>query len=365
MAQALPDAAYVDSQYSLLQLSTMAEQGDARAAYLLGTRYASGRAGVRDDSQAVRWFKRAAELELPEAQFNLGVMYATGRGVVREPARAANWFRLSAEQGLADGQHAIGTLYASGTGVPRDQRKAAEWLGKAAAQAHAQAQFNLGVLYEFGQGVSRSPSRAKAWYGKAASGGYAPAAERLQRLRDSIAEVERSGPRRPSVRQPVATAPTTTNSLVRTPKLAVQPLTPTTKRVPKPLPPEPKSVAATTAKPVAKPVARVPRVDPTPSDPLAALAGLDDRRFTVQVISYHSRSRAAAAVRRYGLSEHARIYKKLSRGKTWYVVLYGEFASTEQAKAAIARLPEKLRRARPIVRKVATIRRQLRTQQGG
>ena len=92
MAQALPDAAYVDSQYSLLQLSTMAEQGDARAAYLLGTRYASGRAGVRDDSQAVRWFKRAAELELPEAQFNLGVMYATGRGVVREPARAANWF---------------------------------------------------------------------------------------------------------------------------------------------------------------------------------------------------------------------------------------------------------------------------------
>ena len=67
---------------------------------------------------------------------------------------------------------------------------------------------------------------------------------------------------------------------------------------------------------------------------------------------------------RYELSEHARIYK-LSRGKTWYVVLYGEFASTEQAKAAIARLPEKLRRARPIVRKVATIRRQLRVQQGG
>ena len=346
MAQALPDAAYVDSQYSLLQLSTMAEQGDARAAYLLGTRYASGRAGVRDDSQAVRWFKRAAELELPEAQFNLGVMYATGRGVVREPARAANWFRLSAEQGLADGQHAIGTLYASGSGVPRDQRKAAEWLGKAAAQDHAQAQFNLGVLYEFGQGVSRSLTRAKAWYGKAANGGYAPAAARLQRLRDSIAEVERSGPRRPSVRQPVATAQTT-------------------KRVPKPLPPQPKSVAATTAKPSAKPVARVPRVDPTPSDPLAALAGMDERRFTVQVISYHSRSRAAAAVRRYGLSEHARIYKKLSRGKTWYVVLYGEFASTEQAKAAIARLPEKLRRARPIVRKVATIRRQLRVQQGG
>ena len=42
MAQALPDAAYVDSQYSLLQLSTMAEQGDARAAYLLGSLIESG-----------------------------------------------------------------------------------------------------------------------------------------------------------------------------------------------------------------------------------------------------------------------------------------------------------------------------------
>ena len=64
MAQALPDAAYADSQYSLLQLSTMAEQGDARAAYLPGTRYASGRAGVRDDNQAVRsWSEGLGDFE--------------------------------------------------------------------------------------------------------------------------------------------------------------------------------------------------------------------------------------------------------------------------------------------------------------
>ncbi len=42
MAQALPDAAYADSQYSLLQLSTMAEQGDAQAQLLLVTMYDRG-----------------------------------------------------------------------------------------------------------------------------------------------------------------------------------------------------------------------------------------------------------------------------------------------------------------------------------
>ena len=70
MAQALPDAAYVDSQYSLLQLSTMAEQGDARAAYLLGT-------AMRRDVQAYATTARLCagssvqpNSKLPEAQFN-------------------------------------------------------------------------------------------------------------------------------------------------------------------------------------------------------------------------------------------------------------------------------------------------------
>jgi len=79
--------------YDPQALRALAEQGDKRAAFLLGSRFASGRSGPRDDSEAVRWFRIAAEGGLPEAQYNLGVMYASGRGVARDYARAAAWYR--------------------------------------------------------------------------------------------------------------------------------------------------------------------------------------------------------------------------------------------------------------------------------
>ena len=83
-------------------LLDLAGQGDARAAFLLGSRFASGNDGVRDDSEAARWFRQAADGGLAEAQYNLGVLYAQGRGVERDLAEAARWYRLAAEQGIAD-----------------------------------------------------------------------------------------------------------------------------------------------------------------------------------------------------------------------------------------------------------------------
>jgi TPR repeat protein len=360
-AQPLPDSSYVDTHYTLLQLSAMAARGDARAAYLLGTRYASGRGGFRDDSQAVRWFTRAAELELPEAQFNLGVMHATGRGVERSPARAAGWFKLAAEQEFADAQHAIGTLYASGTGVEADANTAVRWLTKAAEQEHTLAQFNLGVIYEFANGVSRSLSRAKKWYQAAADGGYQPAAERLRALRDTMAKAGQSGasssasvPQSARAKKPtVKTTPIRTRSTKS--KITKALMTPIL-----PLAPA-KTNVIRKGNLVTK--ALVPRVNPSPTDPLAPLVGLSDARFTIQVISYLSRDRAASAVRRFKLGDAARIYTKRARGKLWYVVVYGDFESRTTAKKAIEKLPARLRRARPIVRKVAAIRKQLRAQQ--
>ena len=61
-------------------------------------------------------------------------------------------------------------------------------------------------------------------------------------------------------------------------------------------------------------------------------------------------------------------YRRLVAPPSFRPELVGQprtVAPGEPEAAAIARLPEKLRRARPIVRKVATIRRQLRAQQGG
>jgi TPR repeat protein len=53
----------------------------------------------KDQAEAVRWFLRAAEQGLAEAQNNLGWVYANGFGVPKDKAEAARWYRKAAEQG--------------------------------------------------------------------------------------------------------------------------------------------------------------------------------------------------------------------------------------------------------------------------
>ncbi len=57
-----------DTVYDVWFMLRQAEQGDARAAFVRGTRFASGRGAARDDGEAFRWFEQAAEGGLAEAQ---------------------------------------------------------------------------------------------------------------------------------------------------------------------------------------------------------------------------------------------------------------------------------------------------------
>ena len=60
-------------------------------------------------------FILAADQGFAEAQFKLGIMYAEGRGVLKDEAEAVRWYRLAADQGLAGAQGDLGIMYASGT----------------------------------------------------------------------------------------------------------------------------------------------------------------------------------------------------------------------------------------------------------
>lgn len=43
----------------------------------------------------------AAEQGLPESQTNLGACYRSGVGVIKDETEAARWMRMAAEQGVA------------------------------------------------------------------------------------------------------------------------------------------------------------------------------------------------------------------------------------------------------------------------
>ena len=58
-------------------------------------------------------------------------MYADGRGVRQDYTQAVQWFRKAAEQGDAKAQYNLGIAYESGRGVRQDSALAQEWYGKA------------------------------------------------------------------------------------------------------------------------------------------------------------------------------------------------------------------------------------------
>jgi TPR repeat protein len=74
------------------------------------------------------------------------MMYASGQGVTRDDAEAAKWFRHAAEQGVPGAQTNLGLLLAKGQGVPQDYVEAAKWFILAASRNHANALKNRDLL---------------------------------------------------------------------------------------------------------------------------------------------------------------------------------------------------------------------------
>ena len=126
--------------------------------------YSSGSGVVKDDAEAVKWFRKAAEQGLADAQLNLGNKYFDGNGVAKDEAEAVKWFRKAAEQGLAEAQFNLALKFDVGSGVTKDEREAVKWYRKAAEQGLAEAQVNLGTLFWLGNGVVKDESEAYKWF---------------------------------------------------------------------------------------------------------------------------------------------------------------------------------------------------------
>jgi TPR repeat protein len=79
-------------------------------------------------------------------QSNLGFMYATGEGVPENDTEAVKWYRKAAEQGHAAAQYNLGVMYATGEGVPENNIRAYVWWSMAKIQGHVNAATNIDIL---------------------------------------------------------------------------------------------------------------------------------------------------------------------------------------------------------------------------
>jgi TPR repeat protein len=148
----------------------------------LGDCYWHGDGVNHDDSEAVKWYKKAAEQNYAEAQYSLGVNYYQGWGVIKDRKEAVKWFKKAIEQNYAPAQHFLGLLYYRGQGVDQDYSEAVKWYRKAIEQNYAGAQCSLGECYEQGKGVNKNTQEAIKWYQAAAKQGHIGGKAALKRL---------------------------------------------------------------------------------------------------------------------------------------------------------------------------------------
>nr|WP_295809339.1 peptidoglycan-binding protein [uncultured Nitratireductor sp.] len=164
-------------------LREAAAEGDPKAMFEIGSRYAEGRGTTRDLAIAAEWYTKAAKAGFAPAQYRIGDLYQKGNGVERDVAEAKMWFQLAAQQGNASAMHNLGVLFAMGADGPADNDSAARWFLEAAEHGVKDSQFNLGILSAKGMGMPQDLIEAYKWFAIVAKSGDKDAAGK----RDEIA----------------------------------------------------------------------------------------------------------------------------------------------------------------------------------
>jgi len=144
--------AYYSGDYdtALTLLQPLADKGIARAQMRLAYMHFLGRGFQRDRDEAEQIVRSAlpairkfANEGRGWAQSDLGSLYEDGLVLPRNFSEAVYWYRTAAEKGFPGAQTSLGTMYARGRGVAPSRRTAIEWYQRASKQGDKLARRNL------------------------------------------------------------------------------------------------------------------------------------------------------------------------------------------------------------------------------
>ena len=111
-----------------------ANLGDADGQFGVGLWYAKGVGVPENMNQAVYWWKLAAMQGHPLAQLNMGYSHTMGvGGTTKDFSQAVIWFKKAADHEVTDAFEALGMCYKTGQGVPKDEIEAYAYFNLAGA----------------------------------------------------------------------------------------------------------------------------------------------------------------------------------------------------------------------------------------
>ncbi len=167
-------------------LREAAAQGDAKALFEIGSRYAEARGVKEDMATAAKWYEKSAERGFAPAEYRIGNFYEKGIGVERDIPKAKTWYQLAAAQGNASAMHNLAVLFAMAADGITDNEAAARWFQAAADFGVKDSQFNLGILAAKGVGMKQNLEEAYKWFALVADAGDKDAAAKRDEIANAL-----------------------------------------------------------------------------------------------------------------------------------------------------------------------------------
>ena len=159
---------------------TLADQRpDDRLQYRIGWMLLHGVGTERDETAALEWLEKSAELKNTYAEYQMAKHILANPSAKRERTRqAVDWLTHAAEAGLDCAQYALGKLYRDGGPVAQDMTQAVIRFSQAAERGNQYAMYALGKL----RLEADDPAAARRWFQQSADLGNQFAQYRLGKL---------------------------------------------------------------------------------------------------------------------------------------------------------------------------------------
>ncbi len=124
-----------------------AELGSAQAQHFVANCYRFGLATTKDENEAVRWYRKAADQDYLQSIYALAEFHMWGSyGVEKSTEKAVQLWHKAAETGDVIAQHSLGNLYLEGLYVEQNREEAIKWYRKAAQQGYKPSRKKLLAL---------------------------------------------------------------------------------------------------------------------------------------------------------------------------------------------------------------------------
>lgn len=122
------------TQMTFAEVKIAADKGDPAAQFEIGRRFHDGVGILKDSSEAVDWWQKAAAQKFPPAELSLGLAYGKGDGVAKDEHEGVKLCRAAADSGLPQANDTVAMLYFLGAGVQKDYSQAFYWFKAGADQ---------------------------------------------------------------------------------------------------------------------------------------------------------------------------------------------------------------------------------------